>query len=100
MPNIVTHNLKAAPRMKWARLVDAPFLISDQCRKVSKIQPIHRYIKETGAAMIIVTLACESARRKPVTPGLTRGPLIYADDWGIPGQARNDECSPMSHLQL
>lgn len=49
--------------VKWARLIDAPFLISEYCCKVSKMRPLHKYVKETGAMPLIGTLASESARR-------------------------------------
>lgn len=50
--------------MKWRFLLDAPFLISDQCCSVMKKRPFHRYVKGTGAMPIIATMACESARRQ------------------------------------
>ncbi len=50
--------------MKWRFLLDAPFLISDQCCAVMKKRPFHCYVKETGAMPIIGTMACESARRQ------------------------------------
>ena len=50
--------------VKWARLVDAPFLISEQCCEVMKKRPLHRYAKETGTMPIIGTMACESVRRQ------------------------------------
>lgn len=50
--------------MKWRFLLDAPFLISDQCCAVMKKRPFHRYTKETGAMPILGTMACESARRQ------------------------------------
>lgn len=50
--------------MKWAHLVDAPFLISEHCCEIMKKNPLHRYSKETGAKMMIATMACESMRRQ------------------------------------
>ncbi len=50
--------------VKWAHLVDAPFLISDQCCLVMKERPLDRFTKETGLQPIIGTLACESIRRQ------------------------------------
>jgi len=50
--------------MKWARLVDAPFLISEHCCEVMKKRPLKRYVKETGRTPIIGTMACESVRRQ------------------------------------
>lgn len=45
--------------VKWAHLVDAPFLISDQCCAVMKERPLDRFTKETGLQPIIGTMACE-----------------------------------------
>lgn len=50
--------------VKWASLVDAPFLISEYCCTMMKKRPLHRFTKETGAMPIIGTMASESARRK------------------------------------
>jgi len=50
--------------MKWAHLVDAPFLISDRCCDVMKLRPLQKYTKETGAKMIVGSMACESMRRQ------------------------------------
>jgi 3'-phosphoadenosine 5'-phosphosulfate sulfotransferase (PAPS reductase)/FAD synthetase len=50
--------------MKWAHLVDAPFLISDKCCYHLKEAPLERHTKQTGRAPIIGTLACESVRRQ------------------------------------
>ena len=50
--------------MKWAHLMDAPFLISDQCCYVMKERPLNRFTKETGLQPIIGTMACESIRRQ------------------------------------
>ena len=50
--------------VKWAHLVDAPFLISDQCCAVMKERPLDRFTKETGLQPIIGTMACESIRRQ------------------------------------
>jgi len=50
--------------IKWAHMVDAPFLISAQCCAVMKKKPIIRFTKQTGAMPIIGTMACESARRQ------------------------------------
>jgi len=49
--------------MKWAHLVDAPFLISDQCCVVMKKRPLDQFARETGLQPIIGTMACESIRR-------------------------------------
>ena len=50
--------------MKWARLVDAPFLISEKCCEISKKRPLRRFVKETGCMPIIGTMASESIRRQ------------------------------------
>jgi 3'-phosphoadenosine 5'-phosphosulfate sulfotransferase (PAPS reductase)/FAD synthetase len=50
--------------IKWARLVDAPFLISDHCCEVMKKKPIRAYTKKTGKMQIVGTLACDSMRRQ------------------------------------
>lgn len=50
--------------VKWARLVDAPFLISEHCCEVMKKRPIRLHRKQTGAMPIIGTMACESIRRQ------------------------------------
>ena len=50
--------------MKWAQLIDAPFLISEHCCEVMKKRPLKRFVKETGAMPIIGTMACESIRRQ------------------------------------
>jgi len=50
--------------VKWAHLVDSPFLISENCCAITKKRPIHAYQKETGLMPIIGTMACESMRRQ------------------------------------
>lgn len=50
--------------VKWAHLVDAPFLISDQCCAVMKERPLDRFTKEMDLQPIIGTMACESIRRQ------------------------------------
>lgn len=50
--------------VKWAYLLDAPFLISDQCCNVMKELPLDHFTRETGCSPIIGTMACESVRRK------------------------------------
>lgn len=50
--------------VKWAYLLDAPFLISDQCCNVMKERPLEQFSKESGCFPIIGTMACESERRK------------------------------------
>lgn len=50
--------------IKWAYLLDAPFLISDRCCQVMKERPLNRFTRETGLQPIVGTMACESMRRK------------------------------------
>jgi 3'-phosphoadenosine 5'-phosphosulfate sulfotransferase (PAPS reductase)/FAD synthetase len=50
--------------MKYAPLVDAPFLISSKCCDILKIKPFEKYIRETGLKPIKGTMACESYRRR------------------------------------
>jgi 3'-phosphoadenosine 5'-phosphosulfate sulfotransferase (PAPS reductase)/FAD synthetase len=50
--------------VKWAHLVDAPFLISPKCCEISKKSPLRRFLKETGFMPIIGTMATESLRRQ------------------------------------
>lgn len=49
---------------KWMYLIDAPFMISEQCCDVMKKHPAKRYGKETGRKPFIGTMATESALRK------------------------------------
>ncbi len=62
--------------MKWAHLVDAPFLISEYCCTATKKRPIHKHLKKTGATAIIGTMACESMRRQSAY--LTTGCNAYS----------------------
>lgn len=48
---------------KWAFLVDAPFLISDDCCRKLKKECIHRYESESGRHPIVATMAAESQLR-------------------------------------
>ena len=48
---------------KWAFMLDAPYLISDNCCAVMKKRPAKKYAKETGRKPIIGTLATESRLR-------------------------------------
>ena len=50
--------------VKWAYLVDAPFIISDNCCDVMKLAPFRKYEKESGKRSIVGTMAVESERRK------------------------------------
>ena len=49
---------------KYGYLLDAPFLISDQCCDVMKKRPAKKYEKETGRKAIIGTMASESRLRR------------------------------------
>lgn len=49
---------------KWAFMLDAPYLISEQCCDVMKKDPAKKYEKETGRKPIIATMACESNLRR------------------------------------
>lgn len=48
---------------KWTHLIDAPFLVSDQCCNVMKKYPAKKYQKETGRVPILGTMAQESTSR-------------------------------------
>lgn len=50
--------------IKWAPLVDAPFMVSDECCNVMKKKPVKQYEKESGRKPLIATMACESAWRQ------------------------------------
>lgn len=49
---------------KYGYLLDAPFLISDQCCDVMKKKPAKKYEKQTGRKAIIGTMASESELRR------------------------------------
>lgn len=49
--------------IKWRKLVDAPFKISDKCCDKLKKEPLNRYVKETGRKRIIGVMADESDTR-------------------------------------
>lgn len=49
---------------KWSFLMDAPFLISDQCCLEMKEDPLIQYENESGKKPIVALLAEESERRK------------------------------------
>jgi len=49
--------------VKWAFLLDSPFIISSQCCDIMKIAPLDKYHKETGKHPIVGTMASESERR-------------------------------------
>lgn len=50
--------------IKWQYLLNAPFKISDKCCGVMKKKPMKKYQKEHGCAIILGTMAAESALRK------------------------------------
>ena len=50
--------------VKWAHLVDAPFLVSEKCCEITKLRPMRKFTKETGCLPIVGTLAAESFRRQ------------------------------------
>lgn len=49
---------------KWQRLINAPFMVSEQCCECLKKRPFKKYQRETGEVPIIGTLATESEMRK------------------------------------
>lgn len=50
--------------VKWAHLLDAPFIISDKCCYVMKEQPLENHRKQSGKQPMVGTMASESLRRK------------------------------------
>ena len=50
--------------VKWAYLLDSPFILSDKCCGIMKEKPLKKYEKETGKRAIVGTLASDSQRRK------------------------------------
>ena len=48
---------------RWNFLIDAPFLVSDQCCNIMKKAPAKKYSKETGKLPILGTMATESKLR-------------------------------------
>lgn len=49
---------------QWGYLVDAPFLISEECCSLIKKDPANRYGQETGRVPILGVMACESQLRR------------------------------------
>lgn len=49
---------------KWQRLINALFMVSEQCCECLKKRPFKKYQRETGEVPIIGTLATESEMRK------------------------------------
>ena len=49
---------------KWMPLLNAPFMVSEQCCAVMKKRPFTRYVKETGRAAITGVMASESQIRE------------------------------------
>ena len=50
--------------VKWAHLVDAPFIISAKCCDIMKEAPLEQHRRESGKHPIVGTMATESLRRK------------------------------------
>ncbi len=48
---------------KWMRLINAPFLISEECCDITKKEPLKRYQKETGRMPMIGVMAEEGGQR-------------------------------------
>lgn len=48
---------------KWRFLLDAPFLVGDQCCDIMKKEPFKRFEKESGLHPFIGTMAIESSQR-------------------------------------
>ena len=68
---------------RWKPLINAPFMVSEQCCDLLKKRPLHRYEKETGEVPIIGTMATESRRRM----------LLYVTRGGCNSFAENHEAS-------
>jgi hypothetical protein len=49
---------------KWQRLINAPFKVSGACCKHIKKDPLNKYVKETGRAPYIGTMASDGAQRE------------------------------------
>lgn len=49
---------------KYKYLIDAPFLVSDQCCNIMKKKPLKKYEKQTGRKPLIGTMAADSQSRK------------------------------------
>lgn len=50
-------------QQKWRFMLDAPYMISDQCCAVMKKRPSKKYAKETGRKPFLATMAHESRLR-------------------------------------
>ncbi len=50
--------------LKWRKLIDMPFKISDRCCHIMKKNPFKRYEKETGRAAMVGSMAEESRLRE------------------------------------
>lgn len=48
---------------KWKFLIDAPFMVSNQCCRIMKKEPFKRYEKESGNKSYVGVMAYESALR-------------------------------------
>lgn len=64
---------------KWHFMIDAPFKISEKCCRVMKKVPSHNYMKETGKAPYIGTMASEGHSRK--MDYLKRGCNLIDSKW-------------------
>lgn len=49
---------------KYKYLIDAPFMVSDQCCNIMKKKPLKKYERETGRKPLIGTMAADSQARK------------------------------------
>ena len=61
--NIPSANLSKYSQVKWQFFLDAPFEIGNQCCRVMKKNPSHKYTKETGRKPITAQMASESRLR-------------------------------------
>lgn len=58
IPNMIVGN------GRWGFLIDAPFNVSDYCCHKMKVEPNHRFVKDTGKRPIFGTMADESFNRQ------------------------------------
>lgn len=69
--------------LKWRKLINAPFKVSDKCCDMLKKEPLNRYAKETGSKRIIGVMADESdtrmrqAKRIGVSNDVYCQPMIF-----------------------
>ena len=57
-------HFKRTRYVKWAYLLNNPFILSDKCCGIMKEKPLRKYEKESGKHAIVGTLASDSQRRK------------------------------------